>query len=691
MPPFSPCGLAVEWVRSSHHGFWRFWSNRPALMTGGSFYFVPDDTPHLHCPHNFGTSDWRKGDPIQVQQLGEVADVDWKWHNGRAGTRPVPAVAIGTCADFASDWNFPPPNIDRRNLCGIDSRCFTNLRLTYVERECLCNLEELALQLIYARLIELMYYPDDVVFRAFILAWMGPFADVTIYPVAGNLPAMAIIHAQEFTFAVISGTDNFQQLALQGFQALQGATNYGNFSTVPLWMETSITLERRMKDCGMTEDQGVIMTGHSYGGCVAVLTAARMRAANADRDICVMTFGLPKPGDVRLREILQTVNEVDVLNDIDIVGNLPPNARELAPLGGIVGALISGIWSRYVARGERWVLDFTGEGQWSDPPAWDTAVLRPIVARALAGLPSNPIEAHDIREYLRRLQRQVCDPECCVLPDQWAIIFPDRPCVPLGLALEGEGDVSFDAEGGLELGGAGLVAIPSSGGFKLGGQTEHNYVGTGGFKVGGVAELGPIGAAGMMLGGAGVVAFGSSVGISLGGAGSVETIGSGGFELGGAGELTTSPQLGSGGFELGGTADLSTDPQKGTGGFELGGAGVVTSPVVPGTTCAGAGTMAFDTDYTFNSPAIGIDWFRFPIDPSTTYYVKWTVNSGMGTSCSVETGSCGLSAPQFTLLGTGCNTFTSGMVASDCMILIPGSLFGTFNYTIRAGVGSCPP
>lgn len=118
------------------------------------------------------------------------------------------------------------------------------------------------------------------------------------------------------------------------------------------------------------------------------------------------------------------------------------------------------------------------------------------------------------------------------------------------------------------------------------------------------------------------------------------------------------------------------------------GAGLVS--VVPGATCPDGPTITLGVEYTFSLTSPANHWFKFPAANGQQYHVKITLNSGLGVSASVTTGTCGSPTFQFVVAqpGTACNTFTPG---SDTTAMIQVStLIGTVSYTIVADTGACP-
>jgi hypothetical protein len=147
----------------------------------------------------------------------------------------------------------------------------------------------------------------------------------------------------------------------------------------------------------------IMLAGHSYGGAVALIIAARLRFSSSTVQIRYLTYGCPKIGDERLIRLLQLCEGFDIANDGDVVTILPPDLRTVTPVELIVGlpSLL-----RYVA--------------WERPPHQmlmrddgtiaprlatliDTTTLLFMVQKVIALLPLEVISAHFIGTYIQRL------------------------------------------------------------------------------------------------------------------------------------------------------------------------------------------------------------------------------------------------------------------------------------------------
>ena len=125
------------------------------------------------------------------------------------------------------------------------------------------------------------------------------------------------------------------------------------------------------------------LTGHSLGGALAMLAAARLlRDGHPVRQ--VITFGAPRAGDSAFVRSLDAANAVRVVRAFDLVPHLPP-------AGPLLG---------YRHAGHLLYIDANGV-HWRSPGAWVrlTAVLQTLLKHR--GPVRAAINAHDRHGYVR--------------------------------------------------------------------------------------------------------------------------------------------------------------------------------------------------------------------------------------------------------------------------------------------------
>jgi len=94
--------------------------------------------------------------------------------------------------------------------------------------------------------------------------------------------------------------------------------------------------------------QDIVLVGHSLGGAVACVLAARLREEAPHRRIQLLTFGCPRPGDSRLQAILRTLETAAIENEGDVIIGVPLRDAEipfaLRPLIPLFGYTAGGDW-----------------------------------------------------------------------------------------------------------------------------------------------------------------------------------------------------------------------------------------------------------------------------------------------------------------------------------------------------------
>lgn len=120
--------MVVDVLRSAKSGIWRLFADRPDILTRGRYYFVPDDTPHYPGWHHLWSGDWTRNVdwPEDAPALGAATDLPTAWTRGELGTDLPPSVALGGKDCIQSGDKYPPEEVGRRLIAGVDSRCWSS-------------------------------------------------------------------------------------------------------------------------------------------------------------------------------------------------------------------------------------------------------------------------------------------------------------------------------------------------------------------------------------------------------------------------------------------------------------------------------------------------------------------------------------------------------------------------------------
>ncbi len=283
-------------------------------------------------------------------------------------------------------------------------------------------LDNCAVQRLYARVIQWLYSADAASITTLFSNWFSSPFTLTIVPVAGVFPAIAIVVSGRFALCIASGTANFQQAALQGFFSLAGPVNFGASGTSPFWDAAATYSLGLLALAGVGAQTHVAFIGHSYGGALACVAAARLRAANPNQVLQLLTYGMPKPGDSRLVQLSRASGDTHIANEDDFVTVLPPSSADLAPLVLVFGPAILLVWPAWERAREPVILrpDGTTEQDW--PLQMATSELQTAVSNALINNPLAPFAAHSIDAYFDRLKLRCAKPEWPIRPSMYAAL-----------------------------------------------------------------------------------------------------------------------------------------------------------------------------------------------------------------------------------------------------------------------------
>lgn len=305
---------------------------------------------------------------------------------------------------------------------GFNVACFTPAVPLDPLWEIASSYNSCSLQFFYATVIQWIYNGEEARIQAAFALLLGPTAMTTLHPRAGFFPALVTVITPQFSIGVMSGTDNYQQFALQGFYTLTGPVDVGIFSCNFVHYSASTWLHLKLVADGAAAGRPVFLVGHSYGGAAASILAGRYINANVDRDVRTLTFGEPKPGDVRLYGLLQACPGISLQNFEDFVCTLPPDYLTIAAVSialALPGLLTMTSW-HYVPN--RTVLQLDGSLSPNTSPAIGFTTMLNYTNRALLNLPIAVILDHEITIYRERTLRRCPDREWPISLPLWNLL-----------------------------------------------------------------------------------------------------------------------------------------------------------------------------------------------------------------------------------------------------------------------------
>lgn len=474
MPPISPCGRVVDYVRSCQRGFWRFFADRPDIITPGYLYFCAADTHSIEGPHSFGSAVWLKDGMIYPEfPTGQLVRAGTQWYNGDPPDPVPPDQQIFDTAAFNANntWPVVPPI---KVVNGFDERCFVishpgvELDIDTFLRP---DVTDCCWQRFLARLLDLLTdsIPGDLAKFELAVSQMWPDYILNIFDDGSAVDRFAWLVGARFQIVFRLGTQSWQELITQSFHLNIPSSNMGAFSTSRDWFDLASDQLDQLNDAGWNPNKPITFVGHSKGGAVQWILARRMLEDNPDRDIECLTFGIPKVGDARMVELGGINRARHVIHVLDPIPLLPPNPL-LWPLLEVAFAWLDvhlfGTWQNFP------VYQITGVGFGNEMRPAGNLALETVIAwitRLRLGLAIDPVAQHELTSYVAALA------DCCA-----AVQFPFNDTV--WETLFGEADNGL---GGGMWGGAGeLPAARGAGGLAIGDIFPGPF-GMGGMKIGG--------------------------------------------------------------------------------------------------------------------------------------------------------------------------------------------------------------
>jgi microcystin-dependent protein len=331
-PNCSVCGYEVEVVRSCFSSRWRLFRGRPET-TAGCFISAPEGTPVYPGPHNYWSRDW-VSDELDGAELGEDPDAVRRYHSGAAlGWVPGPDV-IGDpdCIANGATW---PLTVVPDLVGGFNVLCGETIP---PPREFLSVLAPGNWCYWSERILEC--YNDPVGLAARLAADYGVEPRGTLHRHTSDLPPQFVLLAPTMPnpwVFVCAGTVNALQWLAQVNYGFSAPRDFGTYSTHVFWEGLAQTITGIMLDFAPDPAQPIVLVGHSLGGAIVALIAAKLRQFAPNRTIQLLLTGCPRPGDQRLVDILSTCSVVSLATEEDVICSCP---FEVVQLGFFLATLL---------------------------------------------------------------------------------------------------------------------------------------------------------------------------------------------------------------------------------------------------------------------------------------------------------------------------------------------------------------
>lgn len=372
--------------------------------------------------HHYDSRDWYDRNWPHVQSLGEDLEAPHAWFKGDRPAVPPQERLVGSI-DCLRTGDAIDEALTTENIRdGFNVTCFVPAIPLDPLWETAATFNSCGLQFFYATVLQWAYQAQAAKIQLAFELLLGPSVTTTFHPVAGEFPEVVTVIHPNFSVCVIAGTSNFQQLALQGFYGLTGPQFFTAFRTNAQHYFASTWAHDWLVADGANASAPVFLVGHSYGAAAAHILAARYRHAQPERIIRTLTYGDPKPGDVRMHALLALCPGIALQNQADFVTTLPP-IRELAiPVALTLGLPTLLLMDQWEHAPNRTMMDVNGVLYPNQSPALSYTTLLSYVERALLSLPISVILDHAVPVYRERILRRCPDREWPINVPLWNLL-----------------------------------------------------------------------------------------------------------------------------------------------------------------------------------------------------------------------------------------------------------------------------
>ncbi len=397
---------------------WFLFRDSPTTRTAGRYYFSPPGTPFYAGTHLLGSRTWHDANWKHRQALGESLTAAHQWSDGRPPLVLPEVHTVGSDDCLLNGELLEQAEDPAGIINGFPPDCFTKVQLADPAWQDASAIEQCPVQRVWARVLVWQYADDETSITNFLRLWLGDNFTITHVPETLVFPRLTILVAPKWTVVVADGTRSFQQLALQAWSSLTFPMSFGGFSTAEFWYDASQYIHSHLVAAGMNAIAPILFVGHSYGAAAVSVLAATYRFANAMRTIVLLTFGIPKPGDSRLVDLMDSCRQVHVQNDTDLVCILPPDQQTKLLLSAIVGNAVLSLWIGWERTSLPFRMDASGRITRAYVELPDLVTLAGYVVQAINGIPLATIIGHRMTEYMNRIQLRCPNEEWPITKDE---------------------------------------------------------------------------------------------------------------------------------------------------------------------------------------------------------------------------------------------------------------------------------
>ena len=303
-------------------------------MTRGRYYFSPPNTPFVPFGTMFGSATWDGNGTIDGTEPpgtlpfvpGQVRGAPTRWDSGALPVDVPQAITVGsedclTGGDEIADGVEPEGQTN-----GFPNLCFITPPPANEDYVFGFSVWNCPTQAFWADQIALLYNGQftDVTNNC-----QNRFAGatVTIVKQGALYPAYVLIVHPQYVCLASTGTTTLQQALVQVIQGFSAPQDFGQFGTALVWYNFANAIIAAITAANALDGRPIMLAGHSYGGAAVMVAIAQLGLLYPRTQTRYMTFGSPKPGDIRLRKLLDMAFDgLSMVNDDDWITALPPSA-----------------------------------------------------------------------------------------------------------------------------------------------------------------------------------------------------------------------------------------------------------------------------------------------------------------------------------------------------------------------------
>lgn len=227
-----------------------------------------------------------------------------------------------------------------------------------------------------------------------------------------------VFNKRRRTIVWIYGTTTNGQLAQQADMMRRGPIDLAKFSVGDLWWEGAQRVLNDVRFFSTVPTDGYLFVGHSMGGAVASMCAAMVKLESPSKNVELVTFGSPKPGDAKFKFFLSEnfPRRLHIENAFDIIpytcfdfGQEPHNLFHPTWFNAISGAVLKNThkWDTYH---DWWLLDTDGKLIYKGIKANVGELIDGAFKLFIENEPIPVTEMHIMKQYLFRLLMRKVDP-----------------------------------------------------------------------------------------------------------------------------------------------------------------------------------------------------------------------------------------------------------------------------------------